>query len=311
VTNGGSSGRSTLTQSTDTATSVDTPEPGTADTDRDDGILTWPVTVFLLAVEHGLGALATGLGLVLGGMYTLVAEPGRVFRVLVRSGRMDAWVDYTVNAQEAIELALLEAAPLLAGLTGVIAAGGDRIRTGSSRSRARAALADPKRQTDFLAATLAVALLLVYIDRLPTQSQITMRYLVPIIPAGLYGLGRLPAVRGVFDDGIRSFAIAYLATLATAAVMVSVANVYLGLALGEAMQLHAILALGSAVALGIWSLLAGVGYRVGRQTGVAALAVPAAVTTLFLACTGMVYFRYGTYGVALTGWLGEWLAVLL
>jgi len=300
---------------TATAASTDAPGESTAPTTPGSGSPSDPspgpiatlvaaiAAVIGVAIEGSTWAVGEGWSYVDTGITLAQEEPERLYHTFIRSGRIPEYVRYRMTDQEAIDLALLEVAPLLGGLLGVLGAGFNGLRT-ASLDRIRAALGRPTRQTDLLAIAIALALVLMNVERLPLHTQITVRYLVPIVPLGLYGVARLACVHRVVRTDSRWLAGAYVGTLLFGALGFLLAHLWLGLALGEAMQLHALVNLASAALLAGWAVVASL-VDLDTRIGAIVLAVPAALTTLFLLFTGLVYFQYADYALPLVEMLVE------
>ncbi|MFB6179898.1 MAG: hypothetical protein ABEI77_09275 [Halorientalis sp.] len=265
--------------------------------------------VFATIVDSATRAANVGSGFLSDGVALLTSQPERLYYTFVRSGRIPVNVNYRVNAQEAIELTMLETTPLVAGLAGTIAVGARWAVSDPSLAAVRADLDRPIRQTDLLAVLIAVLFVVMNLRRLPLHTQITVRYLVPLYPLGIYGVARVPAVRRVIERDWRWLGGVYLATVVAGGIGLLVVNRSLSLALGEAMQLHALLGLTSALPLAAWALVAGLRPRVDTRVGAVVLAIPAALATLFLLCTGFVYFQYGQYALPLGRLVANWLPV--
>lgn len=294
------------------------PTPPTAGSESDG--MTGPIAAILGLLE---GVLATGMaaiaaapdrlgqlwGFVDEGVAILLSDPERLGHVFVRSGRVPG-VRYGINQYEVIELTVLESAPVLAALVvapliwlrRLAAASVASIRTVPAAIRST-----PRYQTDLLAGAIVVAFTLLYLPRLPLFSQITMRYLVPVMPVALYGVVRIPAVRGALEEHYQAFARTYVTASVVGIVGVVVAFVWLDPALGEAMQFHALLNLTVA---GLATALVGLGTVGDRGDSVATAigAVGGAGTALF-ALAGIEYFTYGEYALPMARWLSEWLPV--
>ena len=240
--------------------------------------------------------VSRGIDIVLGDLERL----GYVF---VRSGRTPG-VKYAINDQEAIELAVLEVAPVLGTLIAIpIVVGKRGVRTGSDQLRRLAATirTTPRYQTDLFAGALVVAFTLLYLPRLPLYSQITMRYLVPIMPVAAYGIMRLPAVRRSLTTDVRRFLAAYFGAAVVGIVGVSAAFVALDPAIGEAMQFHALVNLAVAGIAAAVVVLDTVGTR-DLPVGTAIGAVGGAGTTLYV-LAGIEYFTYGQFALPVAEWL--------
>jgi hypothetical protein len=266
------------------------------------------VGLITAAVEGTRWALGEGWGFVDAGITVVLDEPERLYHVFVRSGRIPEYVDYRITQQETIDLALLEVTPLFGGLLGLLGAGLRRLRT-LSREAFVVGLGRPARQTDLLAVAVTLSFVLMNLERLPLHTQITVRYLVPVVPLGLYGIARLGPVGRVARADTRWLAGAYFGTLAIGGVGFLAAHALLGLALGEAMQLHALVNLASAGLLAIWALIVGFSVDVDARVSVVAVTVPAALTTLFLGFAGLGYFDYAQFALPLAEAIAELLPV--
>ena len=264
------------------------------------GFVTALVAAGVRAAEMGAGFFGRGVG-------AAVADPARLYYTFVESARVPEYVDYATTQEELIDLAVLEVAPRLGALGWGVAAGVRRLRTRPSLAAVRTALARPARQADLLAVAVAVSFASIYLSRLPLQTQITVRYLVPIMPLGLYGLGRLGAVQRVAEARPRSLVGPYLAVVALGGIALLAVHARFALAIGEAMQLHASLSLASVALIVVWTLVDATGIHRDDRVTRLVIALAAGLTTLFLLFTGFVYFGYADYALpavdALTGWL--------
>ncbi|WP_324665510.1 hypothetical protein [Haloarcula sediminis] len=233
-------------------------------------------------------------GSVVGGLAVLT-QPARLWHIFVRSGTIPS-VGYALNDAEAIDLAVLEAMPLLGALAALPVLAGRRLRAMADRTLLPLDPRDwrPARQTDLLVATLAAVLTLVYLPRLPLFSTLTVRYLHPVIALGAYGVWRVPAVRAGLSD-MRWAVGSYLASFALALVALLGGVGGLGLAVGEAVQYNALWNLAAATVCAVavvgWTL----SDRFSDRTVAVAVALPAGFASGYLLLSGLVYFRYGRY----------------
>ncbi|RXK47450.1 hypothetical protein [Halorientalis pallida] len=286
-------------------TSPSEPSPGPITT-----LLSALAAILGVAIEGSTWAFGKGWSYVDTGITLAQDEPERLYHTFLRSGRIPEYVRYRMTEQEAIDLALLEVAPLLGGLLGVLGTSLRRLRT-TSLHAFRTALGQPTRQTDLLAVAMAVALVLMNVERLPLHTQITVRYLVPIVPLGLYGVARLRCVQRAVNADLRWLTGAYVGTFLLGTLGFLLALLWFDLALGEAMQLHALVNLAGAGLLAIWAVVASLGFDFDERVGVVALAVPTALSTLFLLFTGLVYFQYADYALPLVETLVELLPIAI
>ncbi len=258
------------------------------------------------------------VGFVLGFVVTTVTDgvavlgdPERLRHVFVRSGRIPGII-HSVNQQEAIDLTVLETAPLLGGLLAIPAVAARRLRERRDRGLGGIAPWDlsPSRQTDLLVGTLGVVLTVIYLSRLPLFSMITVRYVLFTMPIWLYGVVRLPPIReGITVAPERAWA-SYALSVVGGTVAFAVVLAFLDVAIGEAMQFHALVNLGAAFSLAL--LVAGRSLFPGRispawvATGVG---LAAGSTTAFLALAGLEYFQYGSFALGVARQLSAALPV--
>jgi hypothetical protein len=98
---------------------------------------------------------------------------------------------------------------------------------------------------------MTLAFVLANLDRLPLHAQFTVQYLVPVVPLGLYGVARLEPVHRIARTDWRWLVALFLLVTSVVGTRLLVAHAQFGLAVGEAMQLHALLGLFSASIVGI------------------------------------------------------------
>lgn len=234
------------------------------------------------------GAAVKGIG--------VLGDPARLVDIFVRSGHIDG-VRYDLNDHEVIELSLLEATPILGALLTLPVLVGRRVREDGQKflRGIHHRYLSARRQTDLLVVVLTVVLTVVYLPRLPLYSMLTVRYLHPIVPLALYGVCRVPAVRMAVTEATGSLARFYAAGITFALAVVFGGIVSFDLALGEAVQYHALWNLGAA------AVCAGTVFgrtvapdRVSPRAVAAGLALSAAFATAYLLLSGVVYFEYGT-----------------
>jgi len=216
-------------------------------------------------------------------------DPDRLYHTFVRSGYIPE-LDNRTNAFEAVDLTVLESFPLAAALAWLPVAALRNARAGLDR----AGLGTVRRQTDALAAGFVAIFVVIYMPRLPLHSQITVRYLVPIVPLVVYGVARLEPVRRAVQQSPRWLVTGYATTVVVVGVGTVGGFVALDPAIGEAMQLHALIGLAAAAvtvaSVGVWPLQA------DPRLSALALAVAGGTTTAFLLATGFEYFQYRVPG---------------
>lgn len=243
-------------------------------------------------VRPMIAALGEGWGMAVGlfGRSLESLDPQRLFHVFVRSGHIPG-VDYAQTGGETVDLTLLETAPFVAALLGAPVVLGRRVRRRALPSlhavlRARR---DPARATDLLAVAICALYGLLYLDKLPLHSTITVRYLAPTVPLLVYGACRLGPVRRVADGELDTvFGLTAVgALLAVIAVPLAFAGSAPGA--GTLMQVHALADLAVAALLAGWLVAAPDREDVGAVVVALALAAGGA----FLLLSGLAYFADG------------------
>lgn len=234
------------------------------------------------AVRSGLGVLTT---------------PDRMSQIFFRSGSAPG-INYAPNSYEAIELTMLESVPLFGAIAALpvvlVRAVNHRIR----RWSVRPSQYSPRTQTDILVAALAGVFTLIYLSRLPLHTQLTVRYLLPTVPLIMYGAVRVPAVHETASDAKRWLAGGYAVSAVGGVILGLGAVAGLDLALGEAVQFHALLNLGgAAVCAGTVLGHTLVPDHIPSRVVALGLALPAGLTTAYLLLSGLVYFQYGPFAL--------------
>jgi hypothetical protein len=191
-----------------------------------------------------------------------------------------------------VNLSVLESAPILGAMAlAAVASVFERVRSLSARIH----------PPDVLAVLLVVAFVVLYNDRLPLNTTITVRYLLPIYPLGVYLLARSVPVGGLVADHIRSALWAYAAGVLVGGQLL-LAYLFLGdFAVAEAARVHA--TLGFTIGLVVAGIALGtlVDDRFRQPTAIA-LGLAAAAGTVFLLLSGLHYFSFvGEYILPVAG----------
>lgn len=243
--------------------------------------------VGIALLQSAVEPLQRLLDLLLGGVEALIAKPGEAYRALLRSGYVES-VARRSEDTAAANLSLLESAPVLAAVVGLVPAG----LAAGRRSVQRRALPDGFTTGDVFLSLFVVALSLVYIASLPLHAQVTVRYLFPITPLLVVLVFRLAPVRRTLATHWRTVLWSCAAAVLIGGQFVLVALLALDVGRGEAFQLHALLALGVATLLGGWTLVASLTDRLDRL-GAVCLGVAVAATTVFVGFAAVEYFPLG------------------
>ena len=280
-----------------------TPPPGGQPPDTGGGSDSPPSP--LDVVRSIVGTVSTFAGQNLAKGLGSLTQPEQLRQTFVRSGTIPA-LSRGINDYEPIDLAVLEAMPLLAGLAAIPLLGARRLRNLADR---RLEVLDPRewhptRQTDLLVIALATLLTLAYLRRLPTRSMLTVRYLHPVIALGSYGVCRVPAVRAGLARS-RWLAASSLVALPVALVVLTGGVVGLELAVGEAIQYNALWNLFGATVCAVTVVAWTFSERVPDRAVSVALSLPAGFTAGYLLLSALVYFRYGTYAFDLVALVAD------
>lgn len=178
-----------------------------------------------------------------------------------------------------------------------------------TRERIRSYLTSPAGQTDVLAGAYAILISLAYLPSLPLHATVTARYLLSIIPALVFLVVRLLPVRAAIRNA-RLVGSAYATTVLIGGQLIVLALLLVTPSIGEAMQFHAWLGLGTAILLGGWALVATITDRDYIQAGGVILGVTAGATTVFLLLSGLTYFAYaGDFALPISQRLSELVAL--
>jgi hypothetical protein len=205
-----------------------------------------------------------------------------VLHTWIRSGSLEGIAERGVPRFRAVNLAVLEAAPLLAGLVVVV------------RSVFASSVGELRRRvtpTDLLATSLVLAYVLLFMQSLPVHVQVTVRYLLPIYPLGLYLLVRQRFIGRLVTERLRPVAWSYAAVTLLGTQLILAAVLTADMTVSEAAQLHAMLALVAAGVLVVAVFASWITPR-ARTPAAAALGVAAGLGTAFVLLTGFAYFAF-------------------
>jgi hypothetical protein len=144
----------------------------------------------------------------------------------------------------------------------------------------------------------AAVFTVIYLSRLPLHTQLTVRYILPTVPLIMYGVVRIPAVHEAARDAKRWLAGGYVVSTVGGLILGLGVVAGLDLALGEAVQFHALVNLGGAAvcAGAVLGRTVAPDYVSSRAVALS-LALPAGLTTAYLLLSGIVYFQYGPFAL--------------
>lgn len=246
----------------------------------------------------------------LAGSMRVVTDVDRLREVFLRSG----YRPLRTGQDRAVNLSVVESMPLLGALLAlpVVAVrsirdhlsewrGGTSPLVGTLRSlRSGAHHLSAARVTDLFVGLYAVTLVVFYLRSLPLHHMLTVRYLHPLYPVGIYALVRTPAVRRVLDGSWSTLWRAYLGTVVGATVLYLGALVAFDAVQSEAIQLYGLSAFLLGVVVALWAVgaeLLGDDSRTLR-VGAVVLGVAAGAMSVYLLVSGLVLFSVeGTFAL--------------
>ncbi len=232
----------------------------------------------------------------LSGSLAQLGNPDVVLRTWLRSGSLAGLAEGGLPEFRAVNLAVFEAAPVLIGAVAAAAV--------SLVGAPRAALSK-LRPTDAAAVTLAVAYVVLFMQSLPVHVQVTVRYLLPVYPLGLFLLVRQGPIRDLMASEGDTVGWSYLAVVLLGSQLIVATVVATGMTVSEAAQLHAGLGLVAGAGLAVSILATRV--RAGlRPLAAAWLGAAAGLGTAFVLLTGFAYFSFiGRYILPMSGVVAE------
>lgn len=307
------------TDATGTDARPDTPAPTPSLAERVSAVIAGLAAVARRGTEtavDGVGYFTRRLAL----SARVLGDVERFADVFFRSGYRPT---LRASQDRAVNLSVLESMPLLGvGLALPILA----IRTGwvgwrnrvLARSRPRrnsrrtlpTRPLSPARATDLFVATYAVLLVVFYVRVLPLHHMLTVRYLHPLYPLGVYVLVRTPAVRRVLEREWAVLRRSYVVGVALSLPLYLGALVAFDAVHGEAVQLYGLCAFAVGLCAGVWTVRAELG-RSDRtlRGGALVLGLAAAVMTVYLLVSGVVLFSVtGEFALPVSGAVSDALA---
>jgi hypothetical protein len=204
----------------------------------------------------------------------------RLVTVFIRGG----YIEWIANRDsENIRLAMLEAAPLLAVLAGAPL----HVRHWVAEHRLT-----PQVATDMFVGGYVLLYTVAYAWRLPIHASVTARYLMPLYPALVYAMFRLPAVRRMLSEWKLLVGVA-VGTAVVGLELFVLATLVFEYRVGEAAQLLAWGALVVAGPLAVWSVWASFDRESSTEAGQRRWQLGAVVTGLAIGwgAMSMVAFR--------------------
>lgn len=245
----------------------------------------------LTLLGTALRPVTTLLTIFTDGIEVVITDPSRILYTFIHSAPR------TTRAT-ATDLTILETTPILAVLVGVPLLVLLRYRAGTAQvaqSRETAV-----RQTDAFALVFVLAFTLLYMSRLPLHAMWTVRYLLPIVPFGLYFVGRLQPVRRAIAQAAPTLLYTYSGLVLIGGQLLVVGLIWLNPTLGEVIQFHGLLGQVTAAIAALWVLATSLQLIEDQRISAASLATPLAAGTLFVLLTGLEYFVNGTFALGMS-----------
>ncbi len=233
----------------------------------------------------GLPLPATGIIYRFIGSYAVLLDPGRLFRIFVRTGYLPM---RKPSFDAAINLSVLASMPLLGAVLAYPVYLGRRLAT-KSELIVSPRQWSPVRLLDAFTVLYVVLLLGLYLASLPLHHMLTVRYLHPLYPIGVYWLVRLPPVRRSVAMHPKTLAGSYAGSVLLGVPLYLGAISLGGLVLDESIQLYALVALAVAAVLAAWTVLT-TRREAYTRAGAVILGVAAGAMSVYLLVAGLSLF---------------------
>ncbi|WP_161973228.1 glycosyltransferase family 39 protein [Halostella litorea] len=263
----------------------------------------------LVAIAAAAGEKAVVFVEYMSGSVGALLDPGRLFGVVVRSGHGLGLHRY---GTQSVNLSIVESMPLAGILFVGPAVLYRRIRARSGRewnSVVRSVRRDPKRATDLLAVVYLSLLVVMYVPRLPIHVSFTVRYLHPLYPLCVYFLARLSVVRNLVRTQGRLLAASYAGFVVVGGTLFALVVTATTGEVGEAVQLHARVAITAAALVLYWSVLSTF-YDGYERLGAVLVGFAGAVTTTYLFLSAFLYFQYSSrFALPMSRLVADWLTL--
>jgi len=218
---------------------------------------------------------------------TALTNANTFYHILVRSAGTSFWGGNL--GFQGTNLSVLESAPILGAAIGLVTGAVLRAhpsRLTSLKPRRLLGRIDP---TAALAVGFVIAFCAIYLQKLPLHIQVNMRYLLPVYPLALYLLVRSNTVRQLVSCRSRSMIWSYTGSVLLGTQLFVAYIVQAELAVAEAAQLNAIIALLLTAVVALTVFLLSVDHRFEIPAAIS-VGVAAGAGTLFLLVSGIYYF---------------------
>ncbi|MFB6283970.1 MAG: hypothetical protein ABEK59_08580 [Halobacteria archaeon] len=251
------------------------------------------------------GKISVYTDLIYNGLLTSIKKPEKYLNVFFRSGRIGG-VSYSLQGQKIRSLTVLESVPVFGTLFASAPVFINHIKMKDGID-----ISNSKTQTDLFVLTYFVLFLLLYIHRIPIQASINGRYLVPVYPLLLYLVFRLPITSFIFSTrkesfyGERMFGTYLVTVFVISQILILYLTSIITPRFSEAVQFNAVLNLAVASTLGVWAVLASIGYLRKAWIGQVLFGLSFGFGTIFTVFYRVVYGPPGWLAIPVVRVLGE------
>jgi len=267
------------------------------------------VSALLAAVSSLTPMLDRVFGVYVDGALSVVAEPGRLYRVgFVSTGEVRQTAPGSI--ERAASFSMLESLPLLGAALAlpvafVLAGIGNRVRSRDSSAGAavewRATLDRVRRRigglftpTEAFLLAFSALLALVYLPRLPTHGQMTVRYLTPLYPVAVYLVCQHEQVGTVLANRLRTVAYAFESTVLLGVPTFVAAMLWFELGGAGGFDVVAGVAVAVGIALFASTVLVAT-VKGGERLFAVLVGVAAGTATGFVLLSQLIFFHYGIH----------------
>jgi len=228
-------------------------------------------------------ALTRLFSFVLESLLVPIQSPEQIYRTFFRGGY---GVIADTGESRAISLTFFEAMPF-AALFAVLPFA--YLPTVRNADRIRKWIETPAGKVDLIVIGYTLGLVFVYLSRLPGHAQMTVRYLVPIMPFLVYLAFRVPEVRSVFHGVPWVFGWTYaIGVLIGGQLLIAVFGLT-DYSFAEMFQIHALLGLSAAVLVAVWIAIARSGRFDDPRVGAVVFGIAATTNTIFVVSACLIY----------------------
>lgn len=269
--------------------------PGGAPNPTSDGTVTPPSDPIWIRVFDKFDRL---FGFLIAGLTVLFSK----WDALIDTFVFSAGTTYPKGDPD-LNLALLETTPILGALVAGIVTTFERHVPSPKQL-----LGDTNAMAVVFSLAYATLMSLLYLPRLPIHAQVTVRYLVPILPMLIVPIVSIPPVRRILERSVGLLILTVAATVLIGSQLMIAGIALLNLSMGEGVQLFGIIATGVGGLTAISLSLDSIRRPTKPIASTLALGIAIGLGGVFVVLTGLVFFQYGPYVLGFVGRVAEFLA---